>query len=251
MSATTNRMTGKLARGVVLALAIGTLPMLLVGAMTRAGDASAAQATPTVEAEEDGARPGRGRLGAAAARCERRLELGSLAEERLDSALTDLVAEGVLNEAQAEAVRERLTAPSADPDEADAAASPVADDRRPGLGLGLPGPCARIMWVQETVETVAGIVGIEPEELVDRLTTGESLSDIAESEGVSREDLIAALEAEIDARLDAAVEAGLITTEERADLEPRLTDRLDELVDRRRGGGLDPAGEIATPDATA
>jgi hypothetical protein len=65
-----------------------------------------------------------------------------------------------------------------------------------------------------TLQQVSQLLGISPEELTTRLQQGESLLDIAQSQGVSEEQLVATVLGPQEERLQAMVENGFLTAEQ-------------------------------------
>jgi hypothetical protein len=68
--------------------------------------------------------------------------------------------------------------------------------------------------------------------LFSALRGGKSLADVAKDQGKTTDGLKAALKAAETARLDAAVTAGRLTGAERTQIELRLDQRLDDLINR-------------------
>ena len=93
----------------------------------------------------------------------------------------------------------------------------------PGKGFGGPGIAAG-------VEEVATYLGLKPEELRTQLMSGKSLADIAKAQGKTVDGLKAAITDAVTKRLDAAVTAGKITTEQKAKLLDGLSAHLDDFV---------------------
>lgn len=86
--------------------------------------------------------------------------------------------------------------------------------------------------------TVVDVLGIEAEELRERLAAGETIADIAAAEGIDVEDVIDALVADAQERLDEAVAEERLTADEAED---RLTDIEDRVTDFVNG-------ELTFPD---
>lgn len=132
----------------------------------------------------------------------------------IQDALDGLVSDGTITQTQAKAVAETL-------DEAGPALGPGRGDR-----LGVLGP-----------QTVADALGISTEDLVAAHRDGQSLAQVAEEQGIARDDLISRLVRAAGAALDQRVEDGVLT-EERADLiRDGLTERITAAVDRSPGEG--------------
>ena len=152
----------------------------------------------------------------------------------LKEALTGLVSDGSLTQAQADEV-----------------ASTLAEARPEGLGRGGHGG-GRI-----DVVAAAEALGLTEDELRTQTQAGSTLADIAEAQGVAEADLVDALVEAAEARLAEAVTAGRLTQAEadaRADdLEARITDSLDELCGPggRSGSGAGDDAEEGTAPSTA
>lgn len=131
----------------------------------------------------------------------------------LASVLQDLVADGTLDRAQAEKVADRLEG-----------AMPLAGHMG-GRGLGLGGPTA-----------VAEVLGISVQELHEAHMDGDTLADIAQEKGVSRDQLVDRLVAAAEARLDEAVADERLTAEQAQERKATLEDRISRMVDREPTG---------------
>ena len=170
-----------------------------------------------VSAAPDRGRDSRGELCADAARMTFRVL------EHLDATLVDLVADGTLTQEQADTVAASLTGGDAD---------------------DATGRCAGIAQsVNATMQAVTDLVGLEWSDIRDRLQAGESLADIAESTGVSRDELIDAFLTGVTERLDDAEADGRITPEERAEREEAALARIERLIDRHHEDDGTPEAE--------
>jgi hypothetical protein len=243
----------RITRSALTLLGVAIVLVPLLAAVLGGRDVSAAQERPATEGRSGDHRPGFGRL---AERCRNRAAFGVAMRHRVDAALGNLVDEGVLDEEQAAAVRDELLGGGAGADEsidtdAVVGATPAADAAPGRDRLERGGPCARLARFGAWLDDVATIVGLTPDEVLTRLAAGESLAEIAESEGISREELIAGLEAAILERLDRAVENGRLSEEERAEIEANLTERLETLVDHHRGDTNPTASDTTTPEAAS
>jgi hypothetical protein len=183
-------------------LALGILGALSVGLIAVAGAGA--------QEGEDG--PFRNFLGRVA-------EKLGVSEEELTTAVQDVelemideaLAEGRINEEQAEKMRERVE---------------NGELRFPGGG---PRPQhGRCLVAHHLVEETAQILGIEVREVIGALEDGQSLAQIAEANGMAVDDYKAALTAAVQAKLAEAVENGRIT-QERADA---MIEKFNETVDR-------------------
>lgn len=151
----------------------------------------------------------------------------------VEDVLAGLVEDGVISEAQAEAVAEAL------------------EEARPARGSrGFRG-------IGPATEAVADTLNLTVEELRDTLQDGSSLADIAAEQGVDIDLVIDQLVAEAQERLDAAVADGHLTAEEAAErlaeMETKITEMVNgELDFGRRGfghGHRGPRGFGGAPDA--
>jgi len=134
----------------------------------------------------------------------------------VDGVLTELVDEGVITEAQAEAVAGAL------------------EEARPERGF------RGVRGIGDAAEEVAATLNLTVEELADALRDGSSLADIASEQGVDVDLVIDQLVAGAQERLDTAVADGRLTADEAAerleDIETKITEMVDgELEFGRRG----------------
>lgn len=144
----------------------------------------------------------------------------------LASVLQDLVEDGTLEQAQADAVADRLQA--ALPPGGMHRGGPGHGAGHPGgRGPGLAGPAA-----------VAEALGMTVQELREARSDGDTLAEIAAAKDISREDLVDRLVAAAEARLDEAVTDERLTAEQAQDRKDGLEQRISDLVDREpRGPG--------------
>lgn len=160
------------------------------------------------------------------------------AGERIAEALQGLVDDGTLTEAQVDAVVEAL------------------QDARPDGRRGHRGPGGHGFATGAAGEEIAAILGLETSEIREALVGGSSLADLAEQQGVDTQDLVDAIVAATEERVNGAVENGRIDQDRADEILDGAADKAESLVngelEGRRGqwrGGAD-AGE-ATPDADA
>ena len=148
-------------------------------------------------------------------------ELGISVDELNDARLNarnalidEKVAEGKLTEEQGDELKSR----------------DLGEGIREHFGRGGPGgPGGKLMKaVVNVFQSAADIVGLPVEELRERIAGGESLVEIAQSEGISEADLKADLVEKLTSDINAAVANGNMT-QERANM---LLENIDEMVDR-------------------
>ena len=145
---------------------------------------------------------------------------------KLKGALSGLVTDGTLTQAQADSVATTL-------DEAlpkrGGHGGPGGHHGGPGGGHGGPGGGH---GVRHGLEAAATTLGITPEELRTALRGGQSLADVAASKGVAKEKLIAALVEEAKEHLAEKVTAGRLTQAEAdtrlAELTAKITERVEQ-----------------------
>jgi hypothetical protein len=82
---------------------------------------------------------------------------------------------------------------------------------------------------------VASILGITPEQLRTEFQAGKSLAQIAQEKGISRDTLKQKLLDARKAQLDAAVQAGKLTAEQRDQIMARMTANIDRQLDMTPG----------------
>lgn len=133
----------------------------------------------------------------------------------LEDAVTDVQAEDTVTD-----VPVQDTAPEADEAETDEGEAEV-DGEREGCERGHRGARGG------NVGAVAEILGLEADELRSQLADGATIADIA---GDQTDEVIDALVAEKQERLDAAVENGRLTQEEADERLETLTERITEKV---------------------
>lgn len=78
-------------------------------------------------------------------------------------------------------------------------------------------------------------LGLDPDTVREGLQSGMSLAEVAEANGVSQEELVAALVSESMDRIDTAIEAGKITEEQAEEKTANLEERITERVTAEHG----------------
>jgi len=148
--------------------------------------------------------------------------------------LDGLVADGTLNQDQANKVYDALTAKLKD-------ARGARQERRAD-------------WAAD----VAGVLGISADQLKSDLKAGQTLSDIAKANGKSDQDVIDGVAAAVKKRLDAQVAAGTLTQPQADALLERAKVRIQRVIsvplpaDARRPLGRpgNEAGGASSPGST-
>jgi hypothetical protein len=134
----------------------------------------------------------------------------------LQSALSKLVADGTLTQAQADAVTAAVRA--------EAAQHPLF--RHPVL---------RAYVIDEAFDVAAKTIGVSADDLRAAVRGGQSIADVASQHGVERQTVIDALVNAGSARLDAAVAAGHLKQETADMIKSHLPDAAARFVDFKRG----------------
>jgi hypothetical protein len=148
-------------------------------------------------------------------------------------ALKKLVDDGVITQAQADAVIKAL------------------QDARPHPGA------RKAVIRREGLAAAAKAIGIDENVLRDALKGGKTLGQVAADHGVDRQKVIDALVAETKTRTAAAVAAGKITQEQADKLNAAATQRIPDVVDGKaplgalggRGRGHRAGGPKVAPSA--
>lgn len=129
--------------------------------------------------------------------------------ERISEALQVLVDDGTLTEAQRDAVVETLK--NARPDR--------GEFREPLGQRGL-----------RVAGEIAEILGLEGNEIREALRNGSSIAELAEAQGIESADVVDAIVARAEERLDTAVENGRIDDTQAAEMLTRTAERAEDLV---------------------
>jgi len=160
----------------------------------------------------------------------------------IDEALAPLVANGTINQAQADAVKSALEA------------------AKPPMGHGGPGFGGPGFGRGADLDAAATAIGISEDDLRTALQSGQSLAAIAQAHGKTAQDVIDALVADAKTHIDERVASGDITQAEADQKLADLTDRITAMVNGElplRGpggpgfrGGPPPASDSSSPTAT-
>jgi hypothetical protein len=134
----------------------------------------------------------------------------------LQSALSKLVADGTLTQAQADAVTAAVRAEAA---------------QHPLFGH----PVLRAHVVDEAFDVAAKAIGVSADDLRAAVRGGQSIADVASQHGVERQTVIDALVKAGTARLDAAVSAGHLKQDTADMIKSHLPDAAARFVDFTRG----------------
>ncbi len=114
--------------------------------------------------------------------------------------------------------------PDAAPDGADADDSNAKDWRRGHRARHLVG-----------ADAVTDALGLSAGELRDGLASGKTLAELAEDQGLSRDEFVAAIVDSITEAVDKGVEEGAIDADRAAEMLADLPDRVDEMIDKGPG----------------
>ena len=90
----------------------------------------------------------------------------------------------------------------------------------------------RRMVARAAVKDAAGVIGIEPQELVAALRDGQSIAQVATAHGVDPQTVIDKLVADASARIDEGVANGKLSAEKAAEIKGKLPERVTKAVNR-------------------
>ena len=138
--------------------------------------------------------------------------------DRIDAA----VAAGKLTKEQADALKKRSAQ----------GALPLFGGPRIGDWAVVPASVGR-----HRSRAAATYLGLTQAELRTQLESGKSLAEIAKAQGKSVDGLTKALSAELKKKLDAAVKDGKLTQAQADEIESRMTEHLDDIVNGTGGPG--------------
>ncbi len=145
----------------------------------------------------------------------------------IKNALSGLVSDGTLTQAQADKVANAL------------------NNKLPQgpFGPGGPGGHFRGMGLREMAGAAAKTLGMTSQELMTQLRSGKTLAEIAQSKNVSTDTLVKDIVAAVDDELATAVKAGRITQAQADTVKSTLTQRVTDLVNGKLpaggfGGGM-------------
>ncbi len=121
----------------------------------------------------------------------------------------------------------------------------------PGIGLGVHGPGferggppggpgALQALRRPGLLAAAQVLGVAPQDIVQALTSGQSLAEYAQSKGVSRDQLKTRMTDAYKAVLDAAVARGEMPADRAKQVLDRFAANLDRLVDAKPGQRRSP-----------
>lgn len=135
----------------------------------------------------------------------------------LADAIEELVADGTLTPAQADAVEDAIMA--ARPD------APFGREHRSDRGPGWFARHARIH-----LGDVAAVIGIGEDDLLDALREGQTIAEVASANGVASQTVVDALVADVEERLSDLVDDGELDAADAAERLEAATERIAEVV---------------------
>ncbi|MEM7142237.1 MAG: hypothetical protein AAF548_14530 [Actinomycetota bacterium] len=159
------------------------------------------------------------------------------AGERIAAALQGLVDDGTLTDVQVDAVVGAL------------------QDARPEGFEGRRGGHRGHRGFGENGADLAGILGLESTEIREAIQGGSSLADIAAEQGVDSQELVDAIVAATEERVNGAVENGRIDQERADEILAGAADKAEDVVNGEFEGPRGPRGGFGqgapTPEADA
>ena len=97
--------------------------------------------------------------------------------------------------------------------------------------------------VGDAMRAAAATLKMTPEELRAALRNGQSLGELAQSKGVTRDALKAGIMAAVQNDVNTAVREGKITSQQGTQITERVSQGLDRLIDQKMGQRL-PGGRL-------
>jgi uncharacterized protein YidB (DUF937 family) len=151
-----------------------------------------------------------------------------MAGDTLTTALNELVKDGTITQAQANAVLAK-----------------VGED----AGRGAKACVARALLKESGVgAAVQSLLGIDLKEIRADIKSGQSLTEIAQSKGVDRAKLVSTIDTAINAELDKLVTNGKLTAERATTLKTDIAALVEKAVDAHTAGKTPgSATPVATP----
>ena len=155
----------------------------------------------------------------------------------VEARLSEAVADGTLTQAEADKHLERIR---------DVTTKLVTHEGKPALGSG-PHAGKHRQYAQghhrprQTVDKIAAhlrgtigavteLLGLEPKDILTQIREGSTVAEIAESQGVSLDELVGTLIADVEAKLSEAVASGKLTQAEADEHLERATEMVTKLV---------------------
>ena len=142
-------------------------------------------------------------------------KLNDALKQALENRIDEAVKAGRLTEAQGKAMKQRIE----------------ANDFPLFLG---PGPAFGFRGFGHhgfrDLDAAAAYLGVDEDELRERMRDGETLADVAKAEGKTVDGLVTAIVASTTKRLDDAVAAGRMTKDQRDEIVAGLEQRTTEIV---------------------
>jgi polyhydroxyalkanoate synthesis regulator phasin len=137
----------------------------------------------------------------------------------LEETLKELVANGTLTQAQADAIVSSLKA------KIEAGGKGGPGGHGPGQGMQ-----------KDMMDAVAAVIGVDAASIVSDLQAGKSLAEIAQAHGVDPQKVIDAITAKITAQIDQGVADGKITAERAAKMKADIAAHVAEMVNEAHAG---------------
>jgi uncharacterized protein YidB (DUF937 family) len=149
----------------------------------------------------------------------------------VDKALSELVADNTLNQAQADAVKAKL-----------------AEDSGKGAKA-----CAGLALMKESgvVQAVEQLLGMTGPQMKTEFKNGKSLTEMAASKNIDRATLVSTINTALDTTIDKMATNGKISAARAETLKTDIAARVDKLVDLHKGDLKAGKGASATPAAMA
>lgn len=149
----------------------------------------------------------------------------------VDKALSELVADNTLTQAQADAVRAK-----------------IAEDSGKGAKA-----CAGLALMKESGvgQAVEQLLGMTGPQIKAEFKNGKSLTEMAAAKNIDRATLVKTINTALDTAVDKLATNGKISTAQAETIKTAIAARVEKLVDLHKGDLKAGAGSSATPAAMA
>jgi len=209
-----------------LAAGLTAATILAAGALTAAGSAAAQEPTQTPQAHQSSQK--------------QQLRQNFLTHMAQNLGVTVEHLKTAIKDAELQVIDDLVQQGTLTPEQGQAARDKINSGKVSGIGkiLGArrPGVAARLAEIRAgIVRSAAAAIGIAPKDLVKELRSGKSIADVAGEHGVSLDTVKSKITSDAKAKLDKAVANGKIDQAKADKMLQKLTDRLDDILNKKRG----------------
>ena len=112
-------------------------------------------------------------------------------------------------------------------------------------GKGKDNQNRRHRLAKAAIKTAADTIGIQPKDLLTELKAGKSVADVAAEHGKTGQQVVDAIVAKINAKVDEAAAAGKLPADKAADIKAKAPERVTKMVNAHHQGKAKP--DAASP----